>query len=419
MGMTATEKIFAAHADRAQVEPGEIVTTRVDRAVLHDITGPITIEQLDAMGVRSIPDPDRVVLVNDHFAPPKDVPSAEGLRTMHRFAERFGLQHMYDIGTGGIEHTLVPELGLLKPGDLVIGTDSHTCTHGAYDALGIGLGSSDVAAAIALGETWFTVPATIRVEYRGSRQPFVTGKDLILALLGKIGVDGALERSLEFVGEGVAALNMDERMALCNMAVEASATTCIVPADEATRSWAEAKKLPWNPVTSDNDAVFDSEVKIDLAEVEPLCAKPFSPDNVALVKETKGIKVDQVYIGNCSNGTLTDMRQAASLFKGRRVARNVRAIAVPATQNVYRAALKEGLIDIFLEAGVVVGPPTCGACAGLHMGVLADGQTCIATINRNFRGRMGAANAQIYLANAYVAAASAVAGELVDPREIA
>lgn len=415
MGSTAAEKIFAAHAGRP-VRAGEIVTARVDRALLHDITGPVAIEQFAAMGATRLAEPSAVVLVNDHFSPAKDIPSARNLRLMREFAGRHGA-HLFDVGAG-IEHTLLPERGLVAPGDLIVGTDSHTCTYGAFGALGLGMGSSDVAAAMALGELWFAVPATIRVEYTGTKGAFVTGKDLILALLGRIGTDGGLERCLEFAGEGVWALSMDERMALCNMSVEASATACFVPPDETTRAWAEDRGVRFTPVASDPDAEWAEALRIDLDGLPPLCARPFSPGNVAPVAETEGVAIDQVYIGNCSNGTLTDLRQAASVLRGRRVARGVTAIAVPATQRIFREAAREGLLEALSEAGVVIGPPTCGACAGLHMGVLAEGQRAVATINRNFRSRMGAADAEIYLANAYVAAASAVAGRLADPREV-
>ncbi len=419
MAKTAVEKIIGAHAGQ-DVAAGDVVTARVDRVLLHDVTGPIALDQFEVMGARRLADPDAVVLVNDHIAPAKDVVSATNLARMRDFATAHGAR-LFDAGAG-IEHTLLPEQGLVAPGGLVIGTDSHTCTAGAFGALGVGLGSSDIAAAMALGSFWLPVPATIRVDFRGVPGRFVAGKDLILAVLGRIGCDGSLDRALEFTGEGIGALGMEARMALCNMAVEASATTCFVPPDAATRAWAEAKGVAAHYVWSDADAVWDSEIAIDLAAVGPLCARPFSPGNVAsverVVREVGPLAIQQVYIGNCSNGTLTDLRQAASVLRGRRVAPGVTAIAVPATRAIYRAALAEGVIDTLLEAGAIIGPPTCGACAGLHMGVLAAGQRAVATINRNFRGRMGAADAEIYLANAYVAAACAVAGRLAHPAEV-
>ncbi len=419
MDKTAVEKIIGAHAGQ-EVAAGDVVTARVDRVLLHDVTGPIALDQFRAMGARHLADPHAVALVNDHIAPAKDVISATNLARMREFAVAYGAR-LFDVGAG-IEHTLLPEQGLVAPGGLVVGTDSHTCTAGAFAALGIGLGSSDIAAAMALGSFWLPVPATIRVVFRGAPGRFVAGKDLILAVLGRIGTDGALDRALEFTGEGIEALGMEARMALCNMAVEASATTCFVPPDAATRAWAESKGVAARYVESDPDAAWDSEVEIDLGATGPLCARPFSPANVASVetvaREAGPLAIQQVYIGNCSNGTLTDLRQAAEVLRGRRVARGVTAVAVPATRAIYRAAIAEGVIDALVEAGVVIGPPTCGACAGLHMGVLAAGQRAVATINRNFRGRMGAADAEIYLANAYVAAASAVAGRLAHPEEV-
>lgn len=419
MGMTLAEKIFAAHAGQREVSAGDLVFARVDRALLNDITGPLAFTQLQAMGVESVRDKERVVLVGDHFAPPKDIAAAEGLRSLKVFAEHQRIGHHYGVGDGGIEHTLLPERGLVRPGDLIVGGDSHTCTYGAFGALGTGMGSTDIAAAIAMGELWFMVPQTIRIELNGRKPDWVTGKDLILRVLQDITTDGATYHCLEFTGPAVEALSMDERMALCNMAVEAGAKTCIVPADQVTREWAQCVGVDgYVELRSDEDASFLEVRRYDITGMEPLCARPFSPDNVAPVRETRDIVVDQVYIGNCANGTLTDLRQAASVFKGRKVARGVRCILVPATQRIYQQALKEGLIQTFLEAGVVMSPPTCGACAGLHMGVLADGQVAVATTNRNYRGRMGAASSQVYLANAWVAAATAVSGRLAHPQEV-
>jgi len=419
MGMTATEKIFARHAGRDRVRPGEIVTARVDRALLNDISGPIAFERLAQMGVARLRDPDLAVLVGDHFAPPKDVASARALRSLQRFADEHGVRHHYDIGTGGIEHTLLPELGLVRPGDLIVGGDSHTCTYGAFGAIGIGMGSTDIAAALAMGELWFTVPATLRIEFRGARRPYVTGKDLILHLLQRLGVDGAAYQSMEFGGPGMAGLGMDERMALCNMAVEAGAKTCIVPPDDTTRAWALSAPGGAGVIEhGDADAVYADRLDVALETLPVLCAQPYSPGNVAPVAEVRGVRVDQAYIGNCANGTLTDLRQAAAILRGRKVARGVRCVVVPATRNIYRQALAGGLIDIFAEAGALVSPSTCGACAGLSTGVLAEGQVCVATTNRNYRGRMGDPDSQVYLANAHVAAASAVAGELIHPEAL-
>ncbi|HEY0524163.1 MAG TPA: 3-isopropylmalate dehydratase large subunit [Stellaceae bacterium] len=419
-GMTAAEKIFAAHAGKERTHAGEIVTASVDRILLHDITGPLAIDQLKAMGAERVAAPDKVVLVGDHYSPPPDPAAAGLLSLMARFAAENGIPHLFVNGEG-IEHTLLPERGLLRPGDLVIGTDSHTCTAGAFGALGTGMGSSDIAAAMALDELWFMVPETIRVAFSGKRRRYVTGKDLILRLLGEITVDGGTYRCIEFVGDAIAGLNLDERMALCNMAVEGGAKTCFVPPDETTRSWARATHGDAGlaaAVSSDEDAAFASSLSFDASALTPLCARPYSPDNVAPVAETSGVRIDQAYIGNCANGTMTDLRQAAEILAGRKIAKGVRCVVVPATREIYRQAMREGLLETLLDAGAIIAPSTCGACAGLHMGVLGEEQVAVATTNRNYRGRMGAASSRVYLANAYVAAASAVAGELIDPSEV-
>ena len=390
MSMTAVEKIFASHAGREEVKANEIVTARVDRILLHDMTGPMTISQLGAMGVKKIADPERVLLFGDHIFPAKDVPSAANLLSLRSFAKENGIVHYYEMGDSGIEHTFLPEIGLVLPGNIVIGADSHTCTCGACGALGIGMGSTDIAAAIALGESWFVVPETMRFEFQGKFQAYVTGKDLILHILKKITVDGATYRCMEFSGGGIHALDLDGRIGLCNMAVEAGAKTCIIPADEITLKWAhEVTDTPINKVVSDRNASFLATYTYDLSAIPPLVARPHSPDNVVPVEEVHGVGVDQVYIGGCANGTISDLRQAARVFKDHKVARGVRCIIVPATQRIYRLAVQEGLCDIFLRAGITICPPTCGACAGLHMGVLAAGETALSTTNRNFRGRWG------------------------------
>ena len=418
MGMTAVEKMFAAKSGAAVARAGEIVSARFDRVLLNDASGQIALTQLRAMGAKRLPDTERIVLVGDHFAPPKDVAAADGLRALKFFARDHGIRHHYGVGDGGIEHTLMPERGLVRPGDLIVGGDSHTCTAGAFAAFGIGMGSTDIAAAMATGSLWFTVPETIVVELHGRRRPFVTGKDLILAVLRNLSVDGAAYRCLEFTGPVIATLNMDERMALCNMAAEAGAKTCVVPVDATTDAWSTGIHGTTFPsVTSDADAAIHSVVRIDISDLQPLCAHPYSPDNVHPVEDSLGVKVDQVYIGNCANGTLTDLRQAASVLAGRKVADGVRCIVVPATQRIFRTALQEGLIDALVAAGAVISPSTCGACAGLHMGVMTDGEVTIATTNRNYRGRMGSPGSRVYLANAWVAASAAVAGEITRPME--
>jgi 3-isopropylmalate/(R)-2-methylmalate dehydratase large subunit len=419
MASTAAEKIFARHSGKDRASAGEIVFARPDRMLLNDITGPLAFELLAAMGVERVRDPEKIVLVGDHFAPPKDIAAAEGLRSLQQFAAANNIEHAYDVGNGGIEHTLMPELGLIRPGALVIGGDSHTSTCGAFGAIGIGMGSADIAAAIALGELWFRVPETMLIEFSGRRNAYVTGKDLILAVLGDISANGANYRCMEFTGSALADITIDERMAVCNMTAEGSAKTCVVPADEVTLAWAAEKKLgPIETIASDKGADIADHRRYDVSRLEPLCARPYMPDNVVPVSEVRSVKVDQVYIGNCANGTLTDLRQAAEIFEGRRVARNVRCVVVPATQRIHREAMREGIIEILIDAGCVISPSTCGACAGLHMGVLADNQVAVATTNRNYRGRMGAVGSKVYLANAWVAAASAVAGEIVHPADV-
>lgn len=421
VGFTAVEKIFAAHSGGEPVHAGDVVVARPDRIMLHDITGALAFEIVASMGAKRLAAPDAVVLVGDHYSPPPSPEAARLLTQMEQFGRDMEVSHVFTTGQG-IEHTLLPERGLLRPGDLVIGTDSHTCTAGAFGAIGTGMGSSDVAAAMALGEHWFMVPETIRAAYHGSRGRWVTGKDLILALLARIGVDGATYKCVEFAGSAINGLNMDERMALCNMTVEAGAKTAFVPPDDTLDAWARDKfpgeeDFAW--VRSDDDAAFDAVLDFDAAAIEPLCAHPFSPANVHPVRQSVGVRIDQVYIGNCSNGTLTDLRQAAEILAGRKVAPGVRCIIVPATQRIHAQAAREGLIETLLEAGAIVGPSTCGACAGLHMGALGDDQVAVATTNRNYRGRMGAHSSQVYLANAWVAAASAVAGEIVHPDAVA
>lgn len=420
MPQTLAEKILAAHAVEGEVVPGQIVRARLDGILLNDVSGPLSFQQFAQMGATRVANPDAVALVCDHFAPAPSLAAAHALKEMRRFAAEQSIAHFFEVGQGGIEHTLLPECGLIAPGDLIIGGDSHTCTSGAFNAFGTGLGSTDIAAALALGELWFLVPESVRVVFHGVKRPFVTGKDLILRLLQKIGADGATYQALEFAGEGVAALNMDERMALCNMAVEVGAKTGIVVPDTKVEQWAKAHaRQPYQLVAPDEGAQYAATYEFDLARFGPLVARPHSPDNVAPLEAVAGTHVDQVYIGNCANGTMTDLREAAGILAGRKVAKGTRAIIVPATQLIYRQALDEGLIDQFVAAGVAVSTPTCGACFGGHMGLLDDGEVALTTTNRNFRGRMGHAGAQVYLANAYVAAAAAVAGEIIDPAQLA
>ncbi|MDI3299358.1 MAG: 3-isopropylmalate dehydratase large subunit [Bacillota bacterium] len=422
MGMTMAQKILAAHAVEGaeRAEPGAILRARPDVVLLNDVSGPLAFRQFREMGAQRVADPEAVAIVCDHFAPAPTLAAAQSLGELRRFAREQGIPHFFEVGQGGIEHSLLPERGLVAPGRLVVGGDSHTCTYGAFGAFGTGLGSTDIAATLALGYLWFMVPESSLFLFHGRRRPYVTGKDVVLRVLQEIGVDGATYQSMEFGGDGIEAMNMDERMAICNMAVEAGAKTGMVIPDQVTEEWARSRLPgPYRAVAPDPDARYAATYRFDLEEFGPLVARPHSPGNVAPLEEVAGTRVDQVYIGNCANGTLTDLRQAAAILGGRKVAPGTRAVVVPATQQIYRQALAEGLIDRFVEAGVAVSTPTCGACFGGHMGLLDDGEVAVATTNRNFRGRMGHAGARVYLANAYVAAAAAVAGEIVDPAEVA
>ena len=404
-----------AHTDAGDVHPGDVVMLRCDLVMANDVSGPVAFRALERMGVERVFDPGRVVMVADHFTPAKDARSAELQKRLKDWSDAHGVAY-YGQGRGGIEHTLLCEEGWIVPGSVIAGGDSHTCTYGALGAFGTGLGSTDIAACLALGEFWQTVPATIRVEFTGAKRPYVTGKDLILAVLAEIGVGGGTNAVLEFVGGGAEALTVDERLAVANMAVEAGAETGLFPADDTTAAYLAGRtERPWRSERSDPDAEFVRDVGIDLLRLPPLVALPHLPGNVVPVDEAVGARIDQVYIGNCANGTMTDLRQAAELLRGRRVHPDCRAIIVPATQSVYLEAQREGLLDVFVEAGAMVSTPTCGACFGGHMGVLGPGERAVSTTNRNFRGRMGSGEAEVILANAYVAAAAAVAGELVNP----
>ncbi len=408
-----------AHSDAADVRPGDVVMLRCDLVMANDVSGPVAFRALERMGVERVFDPDRVVMVADHFMPAKDSRSAELQKRLKDWSDAQGVT-FYGQGRGGIEHTLLCEEGWIVPGSVIAGGDSHTCTYGALGAFGSGLGSTDIAACLALGEFWQAVPATIRVTFTGAKQRYVTGKDLILAVLAEIGVGGGTNAVLEFVGDGAEALTIDERLAVANMAVEAGAETGLFPADETVAAYLAGRTdRPWRGERSDTDAEFAQELTIDLEQLPPLVALPHLPGNVVPVDDAIGTRIDQVYIGNCANGTMTDLRQAAELLRGRKVHPDCRAIVVPATQSVYREALREGLLDAFVEAGAMVSTPTCGACFGGGMGVLGPGERAVATTNRNFKGRMGSGEAEVLLANAYVAAAAAVAGEIVAPGAVA
>ena len=416
MGMTIVEKILAAHAGKGSVSPGEIVMASVDIALGNDITAPIAIQEFREAGARRVFDPARVVLVADHFTPNKDIKSAEHAKLLREFAREQGLTHYFDVGRAGIEHALLPEKGIVVPGDLVIGADSHTCTYGALGAFATGVGSTDLAAAMATGEVWLRVPNSIRFVYRGALRRWVVGKDLILRTIGEVGVDGALYRAMEFCGETIEALPMHDRISICNMAIEAGGKCGIVAPDAVTDEYVRgrAERAP-RLYASDPDASYERVIEIDAAAVEPQVALPPLPENARGVSEIGDVRIDQVVIGSCTNGQIEDLRIAAGILKGRKVHPRVRLIVIPATQAIYAQALAEGLLGTFVEAEGAVSTPTCGPCLGGHMGVLAAGERALATTNRNFTGRMGHPSSEVYLSGPAVAAASAVAGRIVGP----
>jgi 3-isopropylmalate/(R)-2-methylmalate dehydratase large subunit len=418
MGYTTAEKIVLSHAEVDDVSPGDVVMLRCDVVLTNDISGPMAIQTLKQMGVDRVFDPTKVVVVPDHFIPAKDVRSAALQKRLKEWCDAQGVT-LYDQGRGGIEHAVLVEEGWVLPGTVIAGGDSHTCTHGALGAFGTGLGSTDIASCLAYGRFWQAVPGTIQIELLGRLGPFVSGKDVILAVLDELGVAGGNEHVLEFVGDGAAALTIDERLGVANMAVEAGSENGLFPADETTTVYLEGRaRAGWTAVASDGDATVARRFAVDLDHLPPLLAKPWSPGNIAPVADLLGTPVDQVYIGNCSNGTITDLRQAASMLAGNTVHPRTRAIIVPASQRIYAQALAEGLLEIFVAAGAMVSTPTCGACFGGSNGILAEGEVAVANTNRNFRGRMGAHTSEIYLANSYVAAAAAVAGEIVDPATV-
>ena len=419
MHQTLAEKILQAHCSETITGPGQIVKCRISLALANDITAPLAIKSLKAMNVDKVFDTSKVALVCDHFTPNKDIASAEQVKLVREFAQEQEIVHYYEGGDVGVEHALLPELGIVGPGDIVVGADSHTCTYGGLGAFATGLGSTDVAAAMALGETWFKVPETIRVEITGELGPFITGKDLILNLIGRIGVSGALYKALEFGGPVIDAMEVEGRMTMANMAIEAGGKVGLFPVDDITLNYTrEHGRVGDMPLAPDADASYARVVEIDVTGMEPQIACPHLPDNVKPVSEVKDVRVDQVVLGSCTNGRISDLRRAAKLIKGKKVAKGVRFVVLPATPGIYKQALKEGLIEIFMDAGAIVGPPTCGPCLGGHMGILAGGEKCLATTNRNFKGRMGSLQAEVYLAGPDVAAATAVAGEIVHPEAI-
>jgi 3-isopropylmalate/(R)-2-methylmalate dehydratase large subunit len=424
MGMTVTEKILAAHADLPQLTPGQLIEARCDLALANDITAPIAIQEFAKLGIDHVWDRERIALVPDHFTPNKDLKSAEQVRYMREFARAMDIVNYFEIGEMGIEHALLPEKGLVIPGDLVVGADSHTCTYGALGAFSTGVGSTDLACAMATGKTWFKVPESIKFVLKGTLPRWSSGKDLILKIIGDIGVDGARYCAMEFTGEGVESLTMDNRFTIANMAIEAGAKNGIFPVDRRTISYVEEstkearRRDQYRVFESDADARYEQEYEYRLDRIEPQVAFPHLPENTRGISEIGNIPIDQVVIGSCTNGRLEDLRITAEILKGRSVHRALRLLVFPATQKIYLDALREGLIETIVEAGGAVSTPTCGPCLGGHMGVLARGERAVSTTNRNFVGRMGHRESEVYLASPAVAAASAVAGRIASPDEI-
>jgi 3-isopropylmalate/(R)-2-methylmalate dehydratase large subunit len=419
MGMTRTQKIIAKHAGKDYVEVGQLLVSQVDLTLANDITGPPAIDEFDKIG-RPVFDKNKIVLVPDHFSPCKDIKSAELCKHMRDFARKHQIKNYFEVGHMGIEHALLPDKGLIAPGEIIIGADSHTCTYGALNAFSTGVGQTDLGAAMATGSTWFKVPAAIKVILTGKKPSYIQGKDIILTIIGQIGVDGALYQSLEYFGDGVSELTISDRLTICNMAIEAGGKNGIFPVDEKTIAFLKERGVtrPWTAVEADEDAQYAQTITIDLSKLVPVVAYPHLPENTHPAAEGKDIAIDQVVIGSCTNGRLEDIAQAASILKGKKVNSHVRCIIIPATQEVYQKAMHLGYIDAFIEAGAVVSTPTCGPCLGGYMGILAHGERCVSTTNRNFRGRMGHPDSEVYLASPYTAAASAVTGYITDPREV-
>ena len=419
MGMTMTQKILAAHAGLPEVKAGQLIEARLDLVLGNDITSPVAINEMKKMKDQTVFDKEKIALVMDHFIPNKDIKSAENCKCCRDFANDHGITNYFDVGDMGIEHALLPEKGLVTAGDAVIGADSHTCTYGALGAFSTGVGSTDMAAGMVTGKAWFKVPSALKFVLTGKPSRWVSGKDVILHIIGMIGVDGALYKSMEFTGDGVKHLTMDDRLTICNMAIEAGGKNGIFPVDEATLQYIrEHGNRPYTVYEADEDAVYDAVYTIDLSALKPTVAFPHLPENTKEVGTFEDVRIDQVVIGSCTNGRIQDIRQAAEILKGRKVARNVRCIVIPATQSIYLQAMREGLLETFIEAGAVVSTPTCGPCLGGYMGVLAAGERCVSTTNRNFVGRMGHVESEVYLAGPAVAAASAVTGKISAPWEL-
>lgn len=419
MGQTITQKILAAHCGKESVEPGELINARLDMVLGNDITAPIAIREFEKIGAETVFDKDRIALVPDHSTPNKDIKSAQLVKILRDFARKHNITYFFEIGKMGIEHTLLPDEGLVLPGDAIIGADSHTCTYGALGAFSTGVGSTDLACAMALGETWFKVPEAIKFVYYGKLPKWVSGKDLILYTIGNIGVDGALYCSMEFTGETISDLDMAGRFTMCNMAIEAGGKNGIMEPDEKTLSYVKPRaRREFKLYKSDPDAVYKDVIEIDVSKLEPVISFPHLPENTKPVSEATHINIDQSVIGSCTNGRIEDLRIAAGVIKGRKVHPDVRLIVIPATQEIYLQSIKEGLTEIFVEAGGAVSTPTCGPCLGGHMGVLAEGERAVSTTNRNFVGRMGHTKSEVYLASPAIAAASAVLGRIGSPDEL-
>ena len=419
MGMTMTQKILAAHAGLDSVCAGQLIEANLDMVLGNDVTSPVAINEMNKFGKTTVFDKTRISLVMDHFTPNKDIQSAENCKQVREFARKNDILHYYDVGNMGIEHALLPEQGIVTCGDCIIGADSHTCTYGALGAFSTGVGSTDMAAGMATGKAWFKVPSAIKVVITGKKAPYISGKDVILHLIGMIGVDGALYKSLEFTGDGIGELSMDDRLCISNMAIECGAKNGIFPVDDITLEYVNGRsQREYKVFEADADAEYERVIEIDLSALSPTVACPHLPENTKPVDEIAGLEIDQVVIGSCTNGRMEDMRTAASIIKGKTVAKGIRCIIIPATQSIYLQCIKEGIIEDFIKAGAIVSTPTCGPCLGGHMGILASGERAVSTSNRNFVGRMGHTTSEIYLASPAVAAASAIKGCIADPREL-
>ena len=419
MGMTMTQKILAAHAGLAEVKPGQLINAKLDQVLGNDITTPVAINEFEKAGFDGVFDNARINIVLDHFVPNKDIKSAQQSKQCRQFAAKYDIVNFFDVGKMGIEHALLPEQGIVTAGDCIIGADSHTCTYGAVGAFSTGVGSTDMAAGMATGMAWFKVPAAIRFDLTGKLGPRVSGKDVILHIIGMIGVDGALYKSMEFTGPGVATLSMDDRLCICNMAIEAGAKNGIFPVDEVTVAYLTGRsRRPWTVFEADPDAEYEKTIHIDLSAIESTVSWPHLPENTHTAKESEGVAIDQVVIGSCTNGRLEDMQAAYEILKGKTIAPGVRGIIIPGTMAVYKACLQNGWLEAFIDAGCIVSTPTCGPCLGGYMGILAEGERCISTTNRNFVGRMGHVKSEVYLASPATAAASALTGHITDPREV-